>query len=353
MDCTYSCDFEKQKMKKAATARSCTVGIFILVSSVVSSFFTQLYYNLLYGNESEVVRNVGNFVSSVFGISRVEGSVVVRNVLFSGVTDELFSMISMLVCLFLPAYLAGKIWGKSVSDCFEINGKFVKGVAFIYAFTQIVMYSMTSISDGIWKFLFPGGTAFDSAGASDVIPVTNNAFAVIISFLCTCVLVPVIEEYVFRGVVYRIFEDVGVGFAVVASALCFGLMHASASQCMYAFAFGLFSALFVAVTGNIKTSVLFHMLNNTVSSMTVLLPEFLGESIATAIDVIYILYVFSFAFYGMYLFFSKKGLLYKFREVCNVNDTKKKEQAKLSYFFTVPVVIFVVLFAARMAFGAV
>ncbi len=352
MDCTYSKDRQMKYFKRAAVARSCTVGLFMLVSTVLSSVAARAYYSVLGGNEETVSRAVGDFFASVFGISRIEGAVIAKNVLYSGITDELFSMLSMVVCLFLPAFLVGRIWKKSVSDCFVTDGKLVKGLVFIYAFSQLVMFSATSISDGIWGFLFPGQNAAAS-GAGAAIPVTNDVFTVIITFLCTCVMVPVIEEYVFRGVIYRVFKDVGTGFAVVASALCFGLMHSSVSQCMYAFVFGLFSAIFVAVTGNIKTSVLFHMINNVVSSMTLLLSEFLSESVAIAVDVIYILYVLSFSFYGMYLFFSKNGILYKFREKCLEIDGERKFQATLRHFLSVPVVIFILLFALTAALGTV
>jgi len=351
MDCTYSKKKQAKSFKRAASARSCTVGLFMLISTVFSSVASRTYYSVLGKNEETVSRAVGDFFASVFGISRIEGAVIAKNVLYSGISDELFSMLSMLACLFLPAYFAGRIWKKSVSDCFVTDGKLVKGLVFIYAFSQLVMFSMTSISDGIFGFLFPGNESF--SGTQTAIPITNDIFTIIISFLCTCIMVPIIEEYVFRGVVYRIFEDIGTSFAVVASALCFGLMHSSPSQCMYAIAFGLFSAVFVAVTGNIKTSILFHMINNTVSSMTLLLSEFLPEKSAVMIDIIYILYVFSFSFYGMYLFFSKNGILYKFREKCLEIDGKREFQAGLLHFLSVPVLIFILLFSLTAALGTV
>ncbi len=351
MDSTCFMDRQKKRFKRAAVARSCTVGLFMLVSTVLSAVAAHYYSLFLYGNEEKISRAVAGFFAAVFDVSRIEGAVIAKNVLYSGITDELFSMISMLVCLFLPAYLVGRIWGKRISGCFVTDGKFARGLVFIYAFSQLVMFSATSISDGIWEFLFPGQQA--ASGAEAVIPVTNDAFTLIITFLCTCVMVPVIEEYVFRGVIYRVFEDVGTGFAVVASALCFGLMHSSVSQCMYAFVFGLFSAIFVAVTGNIKTSVLFHMINNTVSSMTVLLSEFLPESVAIAVDAMYILYVFSFSFYGLYLFFSKNGLLYKFREKCRESEAQQSFQPTLRHFLSVPIVIFVLLFVLTAVAGVV
>ena len=82
-------------------------------------------------------------------------------------------------------------------------------------------------------------------------------------FLYTCLIAPVVEEIVFRGLVLRGLERYGRWFAIVASSVLFGLFHGNPAQSPYAFAVGLVMG-YVAMEYNLLWSMVMHMINNLV-----------------------------------------------------------------------------------------
>lgn len=83
--------------------------------------------------------------------------------------------------------------------------------------------------------------------------------------LATCILIPILEELLYRGIVYqRLREWLGVCPAVLISALIFGCMHMNLVQFVYASCLGLLLALCVQ-WGGLKCSIAAHMLTNLIS----------------------------------------------------------------------------------------
>lgn len=80
-------------------------------------------------------------------------------------------------------------------------------------------------------------------------------------FLYMSLFAPVVEELIFRGLILRGLEPFGKRFAIVVSALLFGLFHANLVQSPYAFAVGLILAI-VASEYSIGWAMVLHMLNN-------------------------------------------------------------------------------------------
>lgn len=74
---------------------------------------------------------------------------------------------------------------------------------------------------------------------------------------------PFCEEVACRGVYYRGYRKSGSAFwAMILSALLFGLVHMNLNQAVYAFAMGILAVLLVEATGSIWSSVLYHALIN-------------------------------------------------------------------------------------------
>jgi len=80
-------------------------------------------------------------------------------------------------------------------------------------------------------------------------------------FIYSALVAPVTEELLFRGVVLRSFEGYGKKFAIVTSALLFGLFHGNLNQGLFAFSAGLVLA-YVALEYHILWAVVLHIFNN-------------------------------------------------------------------------------------------
>ena len=82
-------------------------------------------------------------------------------------------------------------------------------------------------------------------------------------FLYASILAPVWEELLFRGYVLRALRPYGKRFAILGSALLFGLFHGNLLQTPYAVAMGLVFG-YMTVEYSIVWAILLHMFNNLV-----------------------------------------------------------------------------------------
>lgn len=86
-------------------------------------------------------------------------------------------------------------------------------------------------------------------------------------WLYVCLAAPISEEILFRGLILRSVEDYGKRFAILVSAVLFGLYHGSPIQTPYAILVGLVLG-FVAVEYNVIWAMVLHMMNNLLLSDT-------------------------------------------------------------------------------------
>jgi hypothetical protein len=92
-----------------------------------------------------------------------------------------------------------------------------------------------------------------------------TAYPYLIQLLIIAVLPAVVEEFVFRGLLYHSYRKNGILPAALLSGLLFGLMHFNINQCCYAFVMGVVFALMVEVTGSMLSSMLAHFALNSYS----------------------------------------------------------------------------------------
>ncbi|HIY39158.1 MAG TPA: CPBP family intramembrane metalloprotease [Candidatus Agathobaculum merdigallinarum] len=108
----------------------------------------------------------------------------------------------------------------------------------------------------------------------DMVTETFDMLPLSVVLLGACILGPVCEELLFRGLLAGRLARYGQKPAALVSALLFGLYHANLSQFFYAFALGLLLTYVYFYTGSLKAPILLHMLFNFYGSAVVLmLPE--------------------------------------------------------------------------------
>lgn len=89
----------------------------------------------------------------------------------------------------------------------------------------------------------------------------------LVMFLVVGLLGPIAEELVFRKFLIDRISRFGNGFAILVSALFFGLFHMNLQQFFYAFFLGLIFGFTYVKTRNIKYSIIYHAIINTYSSV--------------------------------------------------------------------------------------
>lgn len=84
-------------------------------------------------------------------------------------------------------------------------------------------------------------------------------------YLYVCLLAPILEELLFRGMLLRCAEPFGKRFAIFATAAVFGIYHCSLTQSPFAFALGCVLG-YVAVEYSLIWAMILHIFNNLVIS---------------------------------------------------------------------------------------
>lgn len=87
-----------------------------------------------------------------------------------------------------------------------------------------------------------------------------------------------VEEIAFRGVALGVLRRYGDKFAIVGSALLFGLLHGNFVQIPFAYFMGLILGYTVVRTGSIVPAMLIHFINNAMSCLITYFTVNLGES---------------------------------------------------------------------------
>lgn len=106
-------------------------------------------------------------------------------------------------------------------------------------------------------------------------------------FFEICLLAPLLEELLFRGAILQSLRRFGDGFAIIASALLFGMIHGNLVQTPFAFLVGLALGFFVVELGSIWVSILMHFCINTLSVGLDLLSRYSGLGDA-AVNILYL-----------------------------------------------------------------
>ena len=100
----------------------------------------------------------------------------------------------------------------------------------------------------------------------------------IIGAISMAVVPAIIEEFSIRGVVMQPLRRYGDGFAIVASAFIFSIMHGNMAQIPYTVVGGLYLGYLAIATGSIWPSIIVHFVNNMYSVVIMSVDSNFGES---------------------------------------------------------------------------
>ena len=98
-------------------------------------------------------------------------------------------------------------------------------------------------------------------------------------------LVPaLLEEFAFRGVVLQTLRRYGDWFAIVSSAVLFGMVHGTLTQIPFAVLAGIALGYCAVATGSLRTGIAVHFLNNFVSVVVALVSAQKGEGASVTLS---------------------------------------------------------------------
>lgn len=169
----------------------------------------------------------------------------------------LLNMVMYVFCLVVPFAIAMIFCKTGIKAVFPIKARLTKNpigyTLFVFGICLIFNMAMT--------YLFPW---YRDIFVSEP-EIYESTADIILYFVNVAVLPAIFEELVFRGICISCLRPVGTKFAVIVSAVIFGLSHVDPLQSLFAFLFGLLIGSAFVATGSIWPGVLLHFFNNSVS----------------------------------------------------------------------------------------
>ncbi len=144
-----------------------------------------------------------------------------------------------------------------------------------------------SILTSILSLLF-AVTGYQPVTSDITTPVTLPGL--VLYFILLAVLPPIFEEIAFRGILMQSLRRFGDGFALLISALLFGLFHLNMVQAPYAFLLGLWFGYLVLRTGSLRISMVLHACINLSAGVMSILMNGMGEDMLVLVNLIYIVF---------------------------------------------------------------
>jgi membrane protease YdiL (CAAX protease family) len=172
-------------------------------------------------------------------------------------------LLSSLLGNTIPYLVCAKKTGVTFKSLYKKSNASVSYIAKMAVIT-IAAGSIFSYSQYLFDFLLKPFSLH--ATSPDVLKFPSGSpLAIGLYFLSVCIIAPLTEEFIFRGVALNVFKRYGTRFAIVSTALFFGLFHANLYQTPYAIVIGLLLACVAVETKSIIPSTIIHFINNAAS----------------------------------------------------------------------------------------
>ncbi len=163
---------------------------------------------------------------------------------------------------------------------------------------------------------------FPLAGGDIDLP--TGFFGFLLSVCSVAIAPALLEEFLFRGIIMGSLVKFGKPFAIFTSALLFGLLHGNLVQIPFAFLVGLALGFLVMETGSLWTGVLIHFLNNLFSVLIQYLEMAVGQVVANAVYMLFLLIILLVGFFGIYLLCQKNPKAMTFSKTPHQSTTKMR-----------------------------
>lgn len=211
------------------------------------------------------MKNGISFGAFLSGESTNVGSYIGRSAISPAITLLTFLTVNLLVF-----FVGIKISGIRFNSLFETKNYRFKNLV-QYFFIGCFFQTGTGYVVSLITQLMPGA---DIQGAADELFSFSSDKAVAISLLYVCVIAPLTEELLYRGLVMRLFSGVSTRFGIIMSALFFALSHGNIAQFCLTFIIGLFMGYIDVKHNSLAPSIVVHFSNNLIGSGASLISEY-------------------------------------------------------------------------------
>ncbi|MCC8069409.1 MAG: CPBP family intramembrane metalloprotease [Ruminococcus sp.] len=188
---------------------------------------------------------------------------------------------------------------------------------------------------------------FISIGFDNIIPESvldssmNSITYYIATFIYSCIIAPITEEMLFRGVVLKGFSVVSQRFGIFMSALLFGLLHGNLPQFVTTFCLGIYLGFIATRYNSILPTIVMHFFINLVPT---LIDMFLGDNE-------FISNIILLGFYGIMIVLGIIFICLGFRKKCNrlpVQNALQRKRTLPLAISSIGVIVIVLVYVISM-----
>ncbi len=198
---------------------------------------------------------------------------------------QLVDLISSVICLFVPFFLFVLLCRVPMKIAFPLH-RFSSSLCIPCVFVALAASTIGSTASMLLGNLL---SVFGLYPHSNI-TMPDGLTATLLFGVQVCVVTPLVEECVFRGIIFQSMRRFGDSFALTISAALFALFHGNLVQAPNAFLMGLVIGYFVLYSGSLWVGVIIHAVNNLLSFGMELISAQLPEQMQT----LFLLSVFAF-----------------------------------------------------------
>ena len=202
---------------------------------------------------------------------------------FNGIPPVLYYLLigfDYIAGLALPAFIYFSAQRMPLSEGIPFGKTSVADVMLYVAFGCMVCMLANYPADLVAKLQ----EFFGYSGNLPTMPLNNDPAVLALYGLNVVVIPPLVEEIMFRGVILQSLRRYGDGFAVLVSAMLFGMYHGNFIQMVFAFLSGLALGFVVIRTNSLLPSILIHFINNGISYAVEMVTRFYGQNAANNVQ---------------------------------------------------------------------
>ena len=165
-------------------------------------------------------------------------------------------------------------------------------------------------------------------------------FGFLLTVIATAVVPALVEEFACRGIMIGLLKKHGEAFAVIATAVLFGVMHGNFEQIPFAFLVGLVLGFVYVKTRSLWVCVAVHFVNNFISVLFSYMPQNMDMGIQNLLYTLYLIAAMLVAVVGIALISSNTQESFELKRA----EIQAKEKKKYKWFFSnALIIIFIVL----------
>lgn len=209
-------------------------------------------------NEDRDFKSIGKSLWVYFAV------MLIITMPFSYIDNGLSAIISIITILVTIFYCKRKTKIQLPGSIYNLNCSVKELGKYFVLMTGLSMVAILFI--GIVSAVFTMITNLDIPQADFTFDFSSLSGWLFLFYVC--LIGPIFEEVLFRGVILRTLNRYNRYFAIIASALIFGLFHLYLEQGAHAFVLGLVLAYVSLKTDSLMACILLHIFHNTITTFS-------------------------------------------------------------------------------------